>query len=431
MRILVVGAYGLIGTSIVSRLLAEGHDVVGAGRDITAARRRFPKVFWTHADLGTTSVEEWASLLRQVDAVVNCAGALQDSPRDDLRAVHVEGVRRLAEACGIAGISRFVHLSAAGVTDDRATAFNRTKFAAEAILKRADLDWIILRPGLVLAPAAYGGTALLRGLAAFPFIVPLAYPSSIVQLVSVEDVAAAVSRALSADAPVRISVDLVHAEPVSLAMLVLELRSWLGLPQGRILHLPAGVAQIAAKATDALACLGWRSPMRSAALEQLRMGVRGDASEAHRTLGLELRSLRDMLNGWPAGVQERWFAKSYFLKPAILVTLFLFWFLSGLVSLLVSFPEAVSIFTVAGIPPLIAKVAVVSGSMVDMALAVAVGFRRSASPALQGMLLVSAAYLIVGTLLRPDLWLDPLGPFLKTIPAALLAASALAILDER
>jgi uncharacterized protein YbjT (DUF2867 family) len=135
MRIVVVGAYGLIGTYIVSRLLADGHDLVGAGRDITASCRRVPDVFWARADLGSTSVEEWALLLRQADAVVNCAGALQDSPRDDLRAVHVNGVRKLAEACRVAGVSRFVHMSAAGVAEDRATAFNRTKFAAEAALK--------------------------------------------------------------------------------------------------------------------------------------------------------------------------------------------------------------------------------------------------------------------------------------------------------
>jgi uncharacterized protein YbjT (DUF2867 family) len=88
---------------------------------------------------------------------------------------------------------------------------------------------------LVLAPAAYGGTALLRGLAAFPFIVPAAYPTSIVQVVSVEDVAAAVARALAVDAPLRVSIDLVHAESLSIEVLVFVLRRWLGLPKGQLL----------------------------------------------------------------------------------------------------------------------------------------------------------------------------------------------------
>ncbi len=32
------------------------------------------------------------------------------------------------------------------------------------------LDWIILRPGLVFRPTAFGGTAMLRGLAGFPLV---------------------------------------------------------------------------------------------------------------------------------------------------------------------------------------------------------------------------------------------------------------------
>ena len=105
----------------------------------------------------------------------------------------------------------------------------RTKLAAEAILRGGCLDWIILRPGLVLAPTAYGGSALLRGLAALPFLVPSVYSTSIVQVVSAEDVAAAVAYALQAEAPIRISVDLVHADLLSLD----QLRRWLGLPLAR------------------------------------------------------------------------------------------------------------------------------------------------------------------------------------------------------
>jgi len=214
-------------------------------------------------------------------------------------------------------------------------------------------------------------------------------------------------------------------------MLLFEIRRWLGLPEAPLLRLPAALVWTAAKASDVLAYLGWRSPMRTTALEQLRMGVQGDSGAAGRELGLELQSLREMLNAWPAGVQERWFAKSYFLKPGILVALFAFWSLSGLIGLAFRFPEAVSVLTTVGVPVALAKAAVLCGSLADMGLAVAVCFRRSAALALQGMLILSAAYLAGGTILRPDLWLDPLGPFLKTIPAALLAASALATLDER
>ncbi|MEI9985323.1 MAG: SDR family oxidoreductase [Aliidongia sp.] len=405
--------------------------MVGVGRDIEAARRRFPSVCWIRADLALTTVEDWTEHLRQADAVVNCAGALQDSPRDDLHAVHVIGVVRIAAACAAEGVRRFIHVSAAGVAAGRATAFNRTKLAAETVLAGTDLDWVILCPGLVLAPAAYGGTALLRGLAALPGILPIAFPDSVVQVVSVHDLAEAGARVLADPALRRVTIDLVHEDEIGFETLLLQLRQWLGLPPGRVLHLPVAVTRAAAKIADGLACLGWRSPMRSAALEQLRMGVRGESGAARRRLGLELQSLRQILDAWPAGVQERWFSRSYFLKPAILATLAVFWFLSGLIGITTGFSEAVRILTVVGVASPVARGAVIAGALIDMALGIAVAFRRAAPVSLRGMLFVSAAYLVCGTLLRPDLWLDPLGPLLKIIPGALLAAAALAILDER
>jgi len=75
MRILVVGAYGLLGSHVTARLLLAGNEVIGVGRDITAAVQRFPDVTWVRADLRFTSAEQWAAHLKGVDAVVNCAGA--------------------------------------------------------------------------------------------------------------------------------------------------------------------------------------------------------------------------------------------------------------------------------------------------------------------------------------------------------------------
>jgi hypothetical protein len=44
---------------------------------------------------------------------------------------------------------------------------------------------------------------------------------------------------------------------------------------------------------------------------------------------------------------------------------------------------------------------------------------------------VSLLYLLLGTALRPGLWLDPLGPLAKVLPVLVLHLVALAILDER
>jgi hypothetical protein len=47
------------------------------------------------------------------------------------------------------------------------------------------------------------------------------------------------------------------------------------------------------------------------------------------------------------------------------------------------------------------------------------------------MLTVTPIYLMVGTATAPQLWVDPLGPFLKIIPMLAATLFTLAILDDR
>src|SRR4051812_22767811 len=100
MRVLVTGGYGLIGAACLARLHREGHALVGAGRTIADAQRRFPYARWIAADVARlTTADAWRPLLSDIDAVVNCVGVLQDSARDDSRRVHVDGTVALFEAC--------------------------------------------------------------------------------------------------------------------------------------------------------------------------------------------------------------------------------------------------------------------------------------------------------------------------------------------
>ena len=432
MRVLVVGGYGLIGSYVVARLHAGGCEVVGLGRDVEAAARRLPYVRWIRGDLARMrTTADWTTLLAGVDAVVNCAGALQDSPRDNLRGVHLDGAGALYQTCVDAGVRRVVHISAVGVNPGSATAFGRTKQAAESLLKTLDLDWVILRPGLVLAPAAYGGTALLRGLAGFPLLVPALFPDRIVQVVSVEDVAEAVARAIAPDAPARISLDVASAEKTTLAESLAALRAWLGFRPAPVAPVPAALAGAVALASDAIAFLGWRSPMRTTSIAQLKAGIVTKDSSIEAVLGFKPRSLGQMLACWPSGVQERWFARLYFLKPVALIVLIGFWFASGAIGLTVGFPRAVAALAAVAAPLAAAKAMVIGGAILDMVLAVLACARSTAPAALVGMVGVSAAYLIGATVLRPDLWADPFGPLIKVVPGAILALAVLAIMDER
>jgi len=414
-RILVVGAYGLIGAYVLARLQARRIDVVAFGRDIEAAARRFPYAQWIAGDMATmTKPEDWNAAIAGVDAVVNCAGALLDGPRDDLEAVHVEGTLALYKACAAAGVRRVVHVSAAGIATGRPTPFSRSKLAAEEGLKALDLDWLILRPGFVLAPTAYGAV----------------HSRSVVQPVSVEDVAEAVARAAEAWRHARVSIDLVAPDKTTLADLLVAMRGWLGLPPARVLRIPAAIAWPFALVANLAGRLGWRSPMRTTTLRQMKSGIAGDSDSAQRVLGIKPRDLASMLTAWPSGVQERWFARLYFLKPLAILTLALFWMASGVIGL-VGHERAAELSLAANWPPLLGTAAVIAGSLLDILLGAMVLVRRRSALALRAMVLLTIVYLVAASLIAPTLWLDPLGPLVKTIPAALLALITLAVMDER
>ena len=122
-------------------------------------------------------------------------------------------------------------------------------------MRESALDWVILRPGLVIGPDAYGGTALLRGLAAFPLVQPLALSDSPAQTEALADVARAACRAAEGKLPPGTEADLVTPEPQPLRAVVAGFRHWLGFaPARREIALPGWVARPAALIADALGC---------------------------------------------------------------------------------------------------------------------------------------------------------------------------------
>ena len=430
MRILLLGATGLIGAAAAARLRGDGHEVIGAARALDPAARRVPVARWVQVDLrAMRRPQDWLPRLDGVEAVVNCAGVLQDSLRDSTAAVHAEAPSALWRACEQAGVRRVVQVSAIGVDRGGVTEFSRSKGAGDAALEASGLDWVILRPSVVVGRPAYGGSALFRGLAALPFLpsVPEAGPLDIVQL---DDVAETIARLVRPDAPARLALELAGPERLSFAQAVAAYRAWLGWRPAREVRVPAGLMALAWRAGDAIAWFGWRPPVRTTARRELVRGAVGDNAEWVRAAGLAPQPLGEALAAAPASVQERWFARLYLLKPLAIGGFALFWIATGLVALGPGWERAIAVMQSTAAARW-AEPAVVGGAFADLVVGSAILFRRTARAALIAALFVSLLYLLLGTTLVPSLWADPLGPMLKMGPMLVFNLLCLAILDER
>lgn len=429
-KVYVLGAYGLIGSACVNRLLTAGFEVIGVGRSLEKGLRSNRQIEWRIADISKTSQQSWGDILGDADVIVNAAGALQDGPRDNLEAIHVKLVENITRALDGRNVT-FIQISAAGADENSSTEFMRTKARGDKILMASKLHWLIFRPSLVLSRDAYGGTALLRAAAAFPLINFQIFPQSKVQTVSVEDVSHAVAKATNGLIPRGTVADLTEPNSQSFGELKQRFRDWLGFPEWRVnVPVPRWTVYSIGKIADFAGLLGWRSPLRTSSLRSLEQGITANAHSWQQTGNLPFRSLEDTLAAMPATLQERWFSRLYLMLPLSVCGLALFWLASGAIGLF-ALDDALEVLVSRGISTELSMALVVVGAIADIFLGLAVLMRQFSRLACIGMISLSVAYLLSSLVTAPDLWLDPLGPLVKVIPSIILAVFTMSILDER
>lgn len=123
MRTLVTGAAGFIGSTLVDRLLADGHTVLGvddlsSGRseNLGQAERRaefeFAKADIVSADLIGLLADVRPEVIFHLAAQISVRHSVEDPPFD--AEVNVVGTVRLAEAARRAGVRKVVHTSSGG-----------------------------------------------------------------------------------------------------------------------------------------------------------------------------------------------------------------------------------------------------------------------------------------------------------------------------
>jgi uncharacterized protein YbjT (DUF2867 family) len=425
MRVLIVGASGLIGSAVAARLVAAGHEVVAVGR-----RPNSGPAAWLRLDLARiTDPQAWLRHLAGIDAVVNCAGTLQDAPGNSTAGVHARGAATLFAACARAGVRRVVHLSAIGV-DRAATAFSATKLQGDQALMALDLDWVILRPSVVVGRAAYGGSALLRALAALP-VLPVMPRTAPVQFVHLDDLVDTIVFFLRPGAPSRHTIEVVGPKPYRFEEAAALLRRWMRWPPARTLRVPEWLAATIYRAGDAVSLLGWLPPIRSTTRREVARGGIGDPAPLTALTGIVPRDLETMLAREPASVQERWFSRLYLLKAPAIAIFALFWVATGIISLGPGFERGVGLVMEGGTSQAVAVLATVSGALADIAIGVAIAFRRTHRLGLLAALIISITYAIIGSVLVPRLWFDPLGPMLKIAPIIMFNLMLIAIQDDR
>ena len=293
-----------------------------------------------------------------------------------------QGATALFTALERAGIRRVVHISALGVDRAAVTAFSASKLAGDGALKARNLKWVILRPSIVVAPgAAYGGSALLRGLAALPFLPDVAQAGCL-QLVQLQDLVETVAFFLRPKAPVCLTLEVCGPEPLTLTEVLRTFRRWLGLRETSVIPIPIWLLRAMSFSGDFLSLLGWRSPVRTTTLRELAQGSTGDPEPWITITGIKPKSLAQALAENPASVQERWFAKLYFVKAVVFAVLSLFWLLTGLITFGSAWDAGQLLLRGAGLPDAGVPLLAAAGALADILVGFGIAFRATSKCAL-------------------------------------------------
>lgn len=175
MKVAITGATGFVGSRLVERLLAEGHQVLVLTRDPATAQKVFPK---SSANLEITAYTptesgSWQQIITGCDGVVNLAGEPIASERwtserkQEILKSRQLGTQKIVEAIAKANPKPSVLVNASAIgyygTSETAT-FDETSPAGDDFLAQVCLAWeaeaqkvtevgvrlVILRLGIVL-----------------------------------------------------------------------------------------------------------------------------------------------------------------------------------------------------------------------------------------------------------------------------------------
>ena len=127
--VLVTGATGVLGSYLVPRLVARGHDVRRLSRHVSGAGA-------VRGDVRTGEGVDAA--VAGCDTVIHAATNLRRA-----RSTEVDGTRHVAEAAGKTG-AHLIYVSIVGV-DRHRLPYYKAKWAAEQVVESSGPRWTILR----------------------------------------------------------------------------------------------------------------------------------------------------------------------------------------------------------------------------------------------------------------------------------------------
>ncbi|MBZ5505783.1 MAG: complex I NDUFA9 subunit family protein [Acidobacteriia bacterium] len=285
MKVFLTGATGFVGRNMLKRLLAEGHSVRALVREPEkAGALKEAKVEPVAGDVVDGPGLDQG--MQGCDAVIHMVGIIVEKGRNTFERVHHIGTRNVVEAAKLAGIKRFILMSALGVRADGPAAYQTTKWKGEEELRRSGIPYCILRPSLIFGEGDGFVTQMMETMRSAPLFRPVpGNGKPKFRPVFIDDVTTCFARALTAEAATNQTVELGGADELTLNEVLSEIARCAGVRKPAV-HVPMPLMFAGAAVAQTLLK---NPPVTVDQLKMLREGSTCDVGPMTRIFGVKPR----------------------------------------------------------------------------------------------------------------------------------------------
>lgn len=177
MIVAITGGTGFLGAHLARTLVANGHYAKVLARGIN---NRDPEIRKT-ANAAFTPIQygdekKLFAAFQGCDAVAHLVGINRETQRGDFQRIHVEATKNVINAALRAGVKKIVYVSYLRARPRAFSAYYKSKWEAEELIRNSGLDYTVLKPGIIYGSGDSMLTSIKRtldmvpGVALFPSV---------------------------------------------------------------------------------------------------------------------------------------------------------------------------------------------------------------------------------------------------------------------